>query len=200
MPSPRPSGSGAWKILLFPQRLHDGIFRFVVFVGYIFKPIICSLLWVSVVRYHLCNLFVFVSLCLTPLTCVLAWLPLSLLGGLSTVSDHMSWFLATVTDDFSFISLLSFPLIILCTWFCLFFGACEPGPCTSWRCVHGIWISMGWCNSLPLLWWFWSCCAKIVDLILQVDVSFLCFEHLIAPLLVCLRVFVCVDEVVHFAR
>jgi hypothetical protein len=200
MPSPRPSGSGAWKILLFPQCLHDGIFHFIVFIGYIFKPIICFLLWVSVVRYHSCDLFIFISLCLTPLTCALVWLPLSLLGGLSTVSDHMSWFLATVTDDFSFISLLSFPLVILCTWFCLFFSACKPGPCTSWGCVHGIWIPMGWCNSSPLLWWFWSHCVKIVDPILQVDVSFLCFERLIVPLLVRLRIFVCVDEVVHFAR
>jgi hypothetical protein len=49
MPSPRPSGLGIWKILQLPQCLHNGVFCFVIFVGYVFEPIVCLLLWVSIV-------------------------------------------------------------------------------------------------------------------------------------------------------
>jgi hypothetical protein len=149
MPSPRPSGLGIWKILLFPQRLHDSIFGFVILIGYVFEPVVCPLLWVSVVRNYTCNLFIFVSLHLSSLArtlvwlaCILSWLPLSLLRSLLTISDHMSWLLTVVTDDFpsSPRLTLSFPSIILCSWLwlCLFFGSCELGPCTSWGCVHCI--------------------------------------------------------------
>jgi hypothetical protein len=134
MPSPRPSGLGVWKILLFPQCLHDNVFSFIVFVGYIFKPIICSLLWGSVVCHNTCDLLIFVGLHLSSLTRTLAWLPLPLLWSLSAVSDHMSWFLTTITDDFSFVSQLfpSLPFVILWARSPLFFSTCEPGPCLSW--------------------------------------------------------------------
>jgi hypothetical protein len=134
MPSPRPSGLGIWKILLLPQGLHDDVFSFIIFVGYIFEPIVCSLLWGSIVCDDACDLLIFVGLHMSSLTCALAWLPLPLLWWLSAVSDHMSWFLTTITDDFSFVSRLSlsFPPVILCSWFCLFFGTCESRPCTSW--------------------------------------------------------------------
>jgi hypothetical protein len=202
MPSPRLSGLGVWKILLFPQRLHNGIFSFVILIGYVFESIVCLLLWVPVIHDYTCNLFVFIGFCLASLTCALAWLPLPLLGRLSAVSDHMSQFLTTITYDFSFVSRLSlsFPSIILCTQFCLFFGTRESGPCTSWGCIHGIWISMSGCDTLPPLPWLWSRGSKIIDLIFQVDISFLCFEHLIAPLFICLWVLVGVYEIIHFAR
>jgi hypothetical protein len=202
MPSPRPSGLGVWKILLFPQCLHDGVFSFIIFIGYVFKPVICFLLWVSVMHNYTCNLFVFIGFCLASLTCALAWLPLPLLGRLSAVPDHMSWFLTAITDDFSFVSRLSLslPSVILCTRFCLFFSARESGPCTSWGCIHGIWISMCRCDTLPLLLWLWSRGSEIIDSNFQVNVSFLHFEHLIVPLFVCLWILVGVYEVIHFTR
>jgi hypothetical protein len=201
MPSPRLSGLGVWKILLFPQCLHNGVFCFIILIGYVFEPIICLLLWVPVIRGYTCNLFVFIGFCLASLTCALAWLPLSLLGRLSAVSDHMSRFLTAITYDFSFISQLSlsFPSTILCTRF-YFFSACESGSCMSWGCIHGIWISMCGCDALPPLLWLWSCGSEIINTIFQVDVSFLHFERFIAPLFVCLWVLVGVYEVIHFAR
>jgi hypothetical protein len=199
VPSPRPSGSGAWKILLFPKHLHDGIFCFVIFIGYIFEPIICFLLWVPGVRYHTCDLFVFVGFCLASLACTLVWLPLPLLLRLSAVPDHMSWFLTTITYDFSFVSRLSFPSVILHTWFCLFLGSCEPSPCSSWGCIHGIWIPRCLCDPSPLLLWLWSRGTEVVNSVFQMDILFLCFERLVAPLFVRLWVFVGVYEVIHFA-
>jgi hypothetical protein len=152
MPSPRPSGLGVWKILLFPQRLHDGVFGFIVFIGYVFEPIICFLLWVSVVRNYTCNLFVFVSFCLSSLTWTLTRLPLSLLGGLSAIPDHMSWFLTAITDDFPSVSILSlsFPSVVWFLWDG-YFCSCKSGPSAPQRCVHSIRIPMGWCDALPLL-------------------------------------------------
>jgi hypothetical protein len=202
MPSPRPLGLGVWKILLFPQHLHDDIFGFIIFIGYVLEPIVCPLLWCSIVRDYTHDLFVFIGFCLLSLAHALAQLPLPLLWWLSAVSDNVSWFLTMIADDFSFVSRLSlsFPPIILCAWFCLFFGSCESGPCTSWRYIHSIWISVGWCDTLPLLLWLWSRGAKIIDLILQMDVSFLCFECLVTPLFICLRILVHVYEVIHFTR
>jgi hypothetical protein len=197
MPSPRPSGLGVWKILLFPQCLHNGVFCFVVFIGYILEPIICFLLWVPIICGDACDLFVFVSFCLASLTCALAWLPLPLLGGLSAISDHMSWFLTAIADDFSFVPRLSFPSVILCARL-HFFSSGKSGPRTSWRCIHGIWISLCRRDALPSLLWLGSCGSEIVDLIFQVDVSFLRFEHLVAPLFVCLWVLVGVYKVIHF--
>jgi hypothetical protein len=200
MPSPRPSGLGVWKILLLPQCLHDGVFCFIVLISYIFKPIVCLLLWVPVIGVDPCNLFVFVSFYLASLTCALAWLPLPLLGGLPAVSDHMSWFLTAITDDFSFVPRLSFPSASLWTQLCLFFSTCKSGPCMSWGCIHGIWVSLCGHNTLPSLLWLGSRGSEIVDSIFQVNISLLCFECLVVPLLVCLWVFVGVYEVIHFAR
>jgi hypothetical protein len=204
MPSPRPLNLGVWKILLFPQHLHDGIFSFIILIGYVFEPIVCFLLWVPIVRNYVCNLFVFICFSLLSLAQTLAWLPLSLLGWLLAIPNHMSWFSTAVTDDFPSGTRLplSFPPIILHMWFwlCLFFCPCESGPCTSRGCIHGIWISMGWCDPLPLLLWLWSHSPEIIDLILRVDISFLCLECFVLPLFIHLWIFVHVYEIIHFAR
>ena len=49
MPSPRPTGSGALKILLFPQLLKYHVFYFVAFSGYPIEPILGFLLGVAIV-------------------------------------------------------------------------------------------------------------------------------------------------------
>ena len=59
MPSPRPTGSGALKILLFPQLLEYHIFYFVTFSGYPIEPILGFLLGVAIVCYRSCHLYGF---------------------------------------------------------------------------------------------------------------------------------------------
>jgi hypothetical protein len=51
MPSPRPLGSGALKILSLPQRLEDFIFDFIAFFGCSMDPLLCALFRGAVVRY-----------------------------------------------------------------------------------------------------------------------------------------------------
>ena len=63
MPSPRPTGSGALKILLFPQLLEYHVFYFVTFSCDPIEPVLGSLLQVARVCYcscHLDGLFLFV--------------------------------------------------------------------------------------------------------------------------------------------
>ena len=56
MPSPRPSGSGALKILLFPQLLEHHILYFIALSGYSVKPVLGLLLWVMCVSNRPCYL------------------------------------------------------------------------------------------------------------------------------------------------
>jgi hypothetical protein len=86
--------------------LHDGVFGFIILVGYVFEPIVHLLLWVPVVRDYAHDLFIFIGFCLSSLACALTRLPLPLLWWLPAVSDHVhvSWFLTMVTNDFSFVS------------------------------------------------------------------------------------------------
>ena len=57
MPSPRPTGSGALKILLFPQLLEYHVFYFVTLPGYPIEPILGLLLRVVGICYGLCHLY-----------------------------------------------------------------------------------------------------------------------------------------------
>ena len=56
MPSPRPTGSGALKILLLPQLLEHHIFYFVTLSGDPVKPILGLLLGVASICYGSCHL------------------------------------------------------------------------------------------------------------------------------------------------
>ena len=56
MPSPRPTGSGTLKILLFPQLLQYHVFHFVAFSGNFIKPVLGFLLGVVGIHNCMCNL------------------------------------------------------------------------------------------------------------------------------------------------
>ena len=56
MPSPRPTGSGVLKILLFPQLLEHHVFYFVTFSCHPIEPVLGFLLGVASVRYCSCHL------------------------------------------------------------------------------------------------------------------------------------------------
>ena len=63
MPSPRPTGSGALKILFLPQLLEYHVLYFITFPGNPIKPVLSFLLGVARVCYcscHLYGLFLFV--------------------------------------------------------------------------------------------------------------------------------------------
>ena len=63
MPSPRPTGSGALKILFLPQLLEYHIFYFVTFSGNPVEPVLGFLLGVAGICYrsrHLYGFFLFV--------------------------------------------------------------------------------------------------------------------------------------------
>ena len=63
MPSPRPTGSGALKILLFPQLLEYHVLHFVTFSGNPIEPVLGLLLGIASVCYrsgHLYGFFLFV--------------------------------------------------------------------------------------------------------------------------------------------
>ena len=53
MPSPRPSGSGAWKILVLPHSLQYEVFHLVAFPSYSSKPRIGSFEGSSLCRFLL---------------------------------------------------------------------------------------------------------------------------------------------------
>ena len=56
MPSPRPTGSGALKILFLPQLLKYHVLYLVAFSGDPIKPVLGFLLGVASVRYCSCHL------------------------------------------------------------------------------------------------------------------------------------------------
>ena len=59
MPSPRPTGSGALKILLLPQLLEYHVFHLITFSGDPIKPILGFLLGVASVCHRSCHLYGF---------------------------------------------------------------------------------------------------------------------------------------------
>ena len=59
MPSPRPTGSGALKILLLPQLLEYHIFYLITLPGDPIKPILGFLLGIASICYRPCHLYGF---------------------------------------------------------------------------------------------------------------------------------------------
>ena len=100
MPSPRPTGSGALKILLLPQLLKYHVLHLVTFPGYPIEPVLGFLLGVAIVCDRSCYLYGFflfivvVRLCEARLAA--AWL---IPAVLRTVTSDMSLLSTDVACD-----------------------------------------------------------------------------------------------------
>ena len=100
MPSPRPMGSGALKILFLPQLLEYHIFHFITLSGDPIKPILGFLLGVASVCYCSCHLYGFLLLVIVVRLCEARFATAGLIPAmLRAVSSDMSLLTTHVAGD-----------------------------------------------------------------------------------------------------
>src|ERR1700735_5617907 len=100
MPSPRPTVSGALKILLLPQLLEYHVFHLITFPGDSVEPVLGFLLGIAVICYRPCHLYRFFLLIVIVCLCEASFAATGLIPTvLRAVARDVSLLTAKVASD-----------------------------------------------------------------------------------------------------